>query len=141
MRVWAAGGAPCIYGAAWCASSRGRSPHGTRAKANRCDKVLQNGANCTGRRQLRTRTGGRSGRDAGCFVGTIVLGYAYSDRAIQIVAAPLLVSREAALTARVTKSRLDSHPEFEKFDFRGALLVFLAPQNTGVASSIRRHTA
>ena len=126
LRVWAAGGAPCIYGAAWCASLRGRSPNGTRAKAKKCDKVLQNGAKCTGRRQLRTRTGGwRSGRDAGSFVGIIVVGYAYSDSAISVVAALLLVPREAALTAPVKKSRLDGHPEFKKFDFiRGALLSF-----------------
>jgi hypothetical protein len=96
--VWAAGEAPCIYSAVWCASLWGRSPNGTHAKPERRDKVLQNGAKRTGRRQLRTRIGGwRSGRDAGCFVGTIVVGYAHSDCAFS-VAAPLLVPREAAVS-------------------------------------------
>ena len=109
--MWAAGGEPCIYGAARCTSLRGRSPNGTRAKAKRCDKLLRNGANCTRRHKLRTRTGGwRSGRDSGSLVGTVVVGYACSDCAISVVAAPLLVSREAALTACAKKSRLDGHP-------------------------------
>jgi len=55
---------------------------------------LQNCAKCTGRRQLRTRTGGwQSGRDADSVVGTIVAGYACSDCAAWVAAAPLLVSR------------------------------------------------
>ena len=41
-----------------------------------------------------------------------------------VVAAPLLVSREAALADGVKKSRLDGHPELKKYDFRGALLFF-----------------
>ena len=59
---------------------------------SRC-KLLQNGAKCTGRRQLRTRAGGwRPGRAAGSFVGAIIEGYTCSGCAIQVVAAPLLVS-------------------------------------------------
>ena len=59
---------------------------------NRC-KLLQNGAKCTGRRQLRTREGGwRPGRAAGSFFGAIVGGHTCSDCAMQVVAAPLLVS-------------------------------------------------
>jgi len=55
---------------------------------SRC-KVPQNAAT----RQLRTREGGwRPGRAAGSFVGDIVEGYASSDCAIRVVAAPLLVS-------------------------------------------------
>jgi hypothetical protein len=51
-RVCAAGGAPCVSGAACRASLRGRSPNGTRAKAKRrdkCYKKVQNeraDANC-----------------------------------------------------------------------------------------------
>ena len=72
---------------------------------------VRQGSACAGRHQLRTRSGGwQSGRDAGSFVSTIVVGYACSDCAISVVAAPLLVSREAALTACAKKSRLDGHP-------------------------------
>ena len=39
-------------------------------------------------------------RGLGFRVGTFVVQYACSDCAISVVAAPLLVSREAALTAR-----------------------------------------
>jgi hypothetical protein len=65
-----------------------------RAKAKKTRQVLQNGAKCTGGRRLRTRTGGwRSGRDAGSLVGNTVAGFACSDCAVWVVAAPLLVSR------------------------------------------------
>ena len=52
LRVWAAVGAPCIFGVAWRASLRGRSPYGARAKATKTRKgykMVQNArgdANC-----------------------------------------------------------------------------------------------
>jgi hypothetical protein len=67
---------------------------GHERKLKRCCKLLQNGAKCTGRRQLRTRAGGRRpGRAAGYFDCAMVVGYACSYCAIRVVAAPLLVSR------------------------------------------------
>jgi len=116
-----------MYGTVWRASLRGRSPNGKRAKAKRTRQVLQNGANCTGRHQMRTRTGRwRSGRDAGSFVATSISGCACSDCAVWVAAAPLLVSRGGG--TRVKMYRLDGHPELKKLDIQGSLLFSKRPK-------------
>jgi len=87
---------------------------GHERKLKSCCKLLQNGEKCTGRRQLRTRTRvWRSGRGAGSYVGTIAVGYACSDCAIWVVAAPLLVSRGGSHPRGVKMDRLD---RLEKWD-------------------------
>jgi hypothetical protein len=92
------GGALSTSGAAG-AHQFERSPNGTRAEAG---KLLQNGAKCTGIRQLRTRAGGwRPGRAAGSFVSAIFEGYACSACAIRVVAAPRSFLAAAAPSSAV----------------------------------------
>ena len=81
-------------------------------------KVLPKGAklvrNARGDADCARAGGWRPVRGAGSFVGTVDVGYACSDCAIWVVAAPLLVSRGGRDPCGVKMGRLDGHPELKK---------------------------
>jgi hypothetical protein len=128
LRVWAAGGAPCVSGAAWRASLRGRSPNGTRAKAQRrakCYKkvrIARGDANCA-----RAYEGGGRGE-------TLVLLSVLTSRDTRVHTARYGSSRRrcsflaAAATAWSQNGPIRRSSELKKWDIVGPQRFFTRPK-------------